>query len=151
MNGEAYVIDASVAIKLFITEEFSDNVTRLLARLADDPPLALAVPDLFYIECANILWKHVKRFGYPSENARKDIESLAQLALDPYPTVSLVTGALELAVHHGISAYDACYIALAQRLGVPLVTADEKLARRLVGTPYKIAWIGAPQFAGNDR
>lgn len=150
MNGAAYVIDASVAIKLFITEEFSESVARLLARLADDPPLALAVPDLFYIECANILWKHINRFGYPPENARKDIESLAQLAIDSHPTATLVTAALDLAMDRSISAYDACYVALAQRLGVPLITADEKLARRFVNTSYKVVWIGAPDRASNE-
>jgi predicted nucleic acid-binding protein len=36
------------------------------------------------------------------------------------------------------TAYDACYVALAQRNGIPLVTADEKLVRLLAGTPYSV-------------
>ena len=46
--------------------------------------------------------------------------------------------ALQLAVAHGMTAYDACYVALAQRNGIPLVTADEKLVRLLAGTPYLV-------------
>jgi predicted nucleic acid-binding protein len=38
---------------------------------------------------------------------------------------------LELAVEHGLSAYDAQYAALAQRLGVELVTEDRRLLRAL--------------------
>jgi hypothetical protein len=33
-------------------------------RLAQDPPASFFVPDLFYIECTNILWKYVRHFGF---------------------------------------------------------------------------------------
>jgi predicted nucleic acid-binding protein len=38
--------------------------------------------------------------------------------------------------------YDACYVALLQRLGVPLITADEKLANRLVCSAPQVLWWG---------
>jgi predicted nucleic acid-binding protein len=43
----------------------------------------------------------------------------------------LASLALDLALAHGLSVYDATYAALAERLGAPLVTADGKLARGL--------------------
>lgn len=49
-----------------------------------------------------------------------------------------MSASLVLAQRHSISAYDACYAALAALLGVPLVTADEKLARTLPGS----VWLG---------
>jgi predicted nucleic acid-binding protein len=42
-----------------------------------------------------------------------------------------------------VTAYDACYVALAARLGVPLVTADQKLVQRLAGTALAPVWLGA--------
>ncbi|HKZ84931.1 MAG TPA: type II toxin-antitoxin system VapC family toxin, partial [Anaerolineae bacterium] len=54
------VVDASVGIKLFIAEPLSNLADALFAHLAADPPGRLMVPDLFFIECANILWKHVR-------------------------------------------------------------------------------------------
>jgi hypothetical protein len=38
----------------------------IFAHLTDDPPARFYLPDLFYTECANILWKVVQRFGYPA-------------------------------------------------------------------------------------
>jgi len=51
----AYVVDASVAIKLFVDEQFSERADALFAHLASDPPIHLYVPDLLFVECANIL------------------------------------------------------------------------------------------------
>jgi predicted nucleic acid-binding protein len=51
--------------------------------------------------------------------------------------------ALSIAVSYDITAYDACYIALAQRLGIPLITADQKLQAKMAGTAYAVTWLGA--------
>jgi predicted nucleic acid-binding protein len=50
----------------------------------------------------------------------------------------IVCEALEIAIAHNISAYDACYVELSVRLQVPLVTADQKLIRALAGTHYQV-------------
>jgi predicted nucleic acid-binding protein len=136
-EGEARwdcVVDASVGIKLFLVEPLTDRADALFARLTDDPPARFYVPDLFYIECANILWKYVRRFGYPAEEARRDIADLVRLPLQGVPMAALAGPALELATAHGSTAYDAAYVALAQQLELPLVTADEALVRRFAGT-----------------
>lgn len=51
------VVDASVGVKLFVNEAESELADRLFARLTAQPAAQFYVPDLFYIECANILWK----------------------------------------------------------------------------------------------
>lgn len=50
------VVDASIGIKLFLVEPLSDEAHALIAGLTSDLPARLRVPDLFYIECTNILW-----------------------------------------------------------------------------------------------
>ena len=54
-----------------------------------------------------------------------------------------------------VTAYDACCVALAHRLGVSLITADNKLVNKLTGSPYPVTWLGAwapptasPSFLG---
>jgi predicted nucleic acid-binding protein len=64
------IIDASVGIKLFLVEPLSERAEALFNRLVDDPPARFFVPDLCYAECANILWKYVRRFGYPLQFAQ---------------------------------------------------------------------------------
>jgi predicted nucleic acid-binding protein len=51
------VVDASVAVKLFVTETDSAAAERLIAQLTTRPAAEIHVPDLLYIECANTLWK----------------------------------------------------------------------------------------------
>lgn len=128
---ERYVVDASVGIKLFVEEEFSEMTHALFSHLAADPPVELFVPDLFYIECANILLKYTRRFGRALKDSQADLVDLSRLALKSTPTVDLMENALLLASELDLSAYDACYAVLAQQLGIRLVTADQPLARKL--------------------
>jgi predicted nucleic acid-binding protein len=132
------VLDASVGIKLFIEEEFSDKVERLFSKLAEDPQAEIHVPDLFYIECANILLKYTRRHNRPLEDSLKDIADLNDLALKSTSTSELIEEALELAHEKNLTAYDACYAVLARRLALPLVTADAPLARAVDWA----VWIG---------
>lgn len=132
------VMDASVGIKLFIDEEFSDKVQRLFAKLTEDPQAEIHVPDLFYIECANILLKYTRRFGRPLEDSLADVKDLGTLALKTTSTLELIEDALQLASEKKLTAYDACYAVLAQKLGLPLITADAPLAKAVDWA----VWIG---------
>lgn len=139
---DGWVVDASVGIKLFLEEDLSDAAEALFDELDRESPARLFVPDLFYVECSNILWKQVRRFGYPAARARQSIEELRELALVAFPSRELSASALDLALARGISAYDALYGALAERLGVPLVTADRPLIKKLEGGEIPVRWLG---------
>ncbi len=141
-RGGRFVVDASVAIKVFVVETLTAEAEALFAGLAASPAVELHVPELFYSECANILWKYVRRFGYPAASARQDVVALGALAIRPTSTIELVAEALEIALQFEITAYDACYVALAHRLRTPLVTADEALVRKLAGSPHRVEWLG---------
>ena len=140
----ACVIDASVGVKLVITEALSKEAHALFAHLAADPAVRFYVPDLFDIECANILWKQVQRAGYPLKDAQLNLANLTALAMHRLPVTMLASDALAIAANHAISAYDACYVATAQRQGVPLITADSKLVSKMSGTPFTVLLLGSP-------
>ena len=126
-----YVVDASVGIKLFVEEEFSEQAHALFSHLGADPSAELYVPDLFFIECTNILLKYTRRFGRSLEDSQADLADLGRLALRITSTVDLMERSLLLAKKLDLSAYDACYAVLAQQLEIPLVTADHPLAGKL--------------------
>jgi len=136
------VIDASVGIKLFLAEPLSERADALFDHLTDALPARFYVPDLFFVECANILWKYVRRFGYPPEAARQDVADLVRLPVRPVSTAALAESALLLAMTWEITAYDATYVALADRLSLPLVTSDEALVRKLIGAGLDARFVG---------
>jgi predicted nucleic acid-binding protein len=142
------VVDASVGIKLFIDEPLSEQAHQLFENLSSDPPAELHVPDLFFIECTNILWKYTHRYHRPVEDSLADLADLGRLALSVTSTAELMEDALSLAVQTGLTAYDACYAALARRLGMPLVTADEPLCQAITWA----VWLGnlKPNLRASD-
>ena len=58
------VVDANVCVKVFVVEPLTAEATDLFSHLTDENPPQFYVPDLFFIECANILWKYAVQYGY---------------------------------------------------------------------------------------
>jgi predicted nucleic acid-binding protein len=133
MSGHlaAYVVDASVGAKLFLPEPLAGRAHALFLGLLGASPLTLHVPDLFFVECANVLWKHVRRGTFSASAVAPCLANLGSLPLHVTPTRDLFEVAFNLAVERHCTAYDACYLALARATGAPLVTADERLVRLL--------------------
>lgn len=144
MNPDPFraVVDASVAVKIFVPEALSAEAGALFTRFAQENGAELVVPDLFFIECANVFWKWVQRSAYPSKAARAHLRDLTGLGLTVIPTQVLVDSALEIALKHRVTAYDACYIAAAAQLRFPLITADEKLVGQVATGSYDVQWLG---------
>jgi predicted nucleic acid-binding protein len=134
----ACVVDASVGIKLFVKEAGSEQVDGLFGQLAENPNARFYVPDLFFVECANILWKYVRHFDYPPENACQDVADLSALALRSVSTADLIVQGLELALEYGITAYDSCYATLARQTKLPLITADALLVKKLEASDIEV-------------
>ena len=131
-----YVVDASVGIKLFVKEEFSEKAHALFSHLAADPPAELYVPDLFYIECTNILLKYTRRFGRSLADSQADVADIGLLSLRSTSTADLMEDALLLAAEKKLSAYDACYAVLALKLDIPLLTVDEQLSKTIASVIF---------------
>lgn len=115
MMSSAYVVDASVAVKLFLKEPLSAEARALFDLLTGDPAPIFHIPDLFYAECANIFWKQCQRGRCSALKSQTDYAALHRLRFRATPTSDLAADALALALARCISAYDACYVALSQR------------------------------------
>lgn len=137
-----WVVDASVAIKLFVQEDLSEEASLLFDGLWHDPPVQFYVPDLFYLECASILWKYVRRFGHSAEDARTALQDLDAMDLRSASSSILFQDALDMALLRETSVYDASYACLAQSLRIPFVTADRKLVAKLQGSGIRVHWLG---------
>jgi predicted nucleic acid-binding protein len=124
-----WVIDASVVIKWYVPED--DFAAARALRL---PEISLAVPDLFFVETSNILWKLVRKGEMAAPRAIEVVEEIAGSPFVTFSNQSLAMDALNLAIATGLSAYDASYVALATRIDKIFITADERLVRKLAGT-----------------
>lgn len=125
-----WVVDASVIIKWYVPED-----DFAAARALRAPRVQLAAPDLLFVELSNILWKIVRRGDLKPARAIEIIEVIALSPFVTYTNQSLARDALDLAAATGVSAYDASYVALAMRLNVQCITADQRLVQKLAGTP----------------
>lgn len=124
------VVDTSVCIKQFIPDPLSSKVVELFAHLVN-PQTEIFVPDLFYIECANTLWKYVRAGRYSAAEVQVDLASLKAFSLRVVSTADLMEDAVSIALAYGISAYDASYVALSQQVNAMFLTLDQKLVRAI--------------------
>lgn len=82
-------------------------------------------------ECANILWKKVRRGELTEQEAGLAGQLIQRADLDVQPTRPLMPRALDLAIALDHAAYDCIYLALAIENGWRFVTADERFVRKL--------------------
>jgi predicted nucleic acid-binding protein len=131
------VVDTSVCIKYFIADPLTAKVNHLFGHLAN-PQTEIYVPDLFYIECANALWKYVRARMYTAAEVQVDLATLKAFPLRVVSTTDLMVDAVTIGLTYGISAYDASYVALSQQVGATLLTLDGKLVRALATSSFDI-------------
>jgi predicted nucleic acid-binding protein len=131
INPLRCVVDASVGIKQFLPNDpLMPKVDQLFAHLTN-PQTEIFVPDLFYIECGNIIWKYVRARLYDAADVPADLATLKSFPLRVVSTADLMADAVTIALNYNISAYDACYVALSRQVSATLLTLDAKLVRAL--------------------
>ena len=137
------VIDASVAIKWFLSEELQREALALLEQ--DHHFIA---PDLLMAEVGNILWKRIRRGEMEPMEAAQVLKGLRELDLEVHAIADLVEAALEIGNQSDTTVYDGIYMALAVQTDSILLTADRNFHRkvadgelassiRLLGVPFE--------------
>ena len=118
------VIDASVVVKWFNIEEYSDNAEHIKERHLKGE-LTLISPVLMVFEVLNAL-RYNPEFG--AEDVTEALMDLLGIQIKLYPVEEWMSDSVSLAYDFGLTIYDGSYLALAKHLGCVLYTADSKLS-----------------------
>ncbi len=116
------VVDASVLANAVGDDEAAGQQARGLLRTHRE----LAAPDLIDVETTAVLRRRWLAGSVTDERFEQAIADLPDMPLARFPTLGLMRRAFELRAN--VTAYDACYVALAEALDWPLCTADRRLA-----------------------
>ena len=117
------VLDASATLEVLLV---TPAAVKLMDRIFS-PEESLHAPQLLDLEVAQVLRRYSSAGDIKPERASQALSDLADLSLTRYPHPPFVPRIWEL--RHNFTAYDAAYVALAEALGAPLLTADRALAR----------------------
>lgn len=133
-----FVLDNSVTMRWLFGDGSRDDLgyaERILERLADAGTTAL-VPSIWALEAANVIARAESRGLITEARSREFLTLLQDMAIEPDPETfdHAFEETLHLAQRHALSAYDAAYLELSLREGVPLATLDTELLRALAET-----------------
>lgn len=116
-----YVVDASVAVEYLLKTPLG----RTLADTMEDGPLV--APELIDVEVVSVLRKAVLQGRLYEGRALMALDDLEVWPVERLPHAEFVRSAWQY--RHNVSAYDAFYVAVADALALPLLTADGRLSR----------------------
>ena len=122
----ALVIDSSAALSWCFEDEASPESDTLFQQVRDQ---GAVVPELWHLEVANVLLQAEKRGRITAGDVATRLELIAELpiATDTETTARAWREILALARAEGLTTYDAAYLELAIRRGLPLQTKDGAL------------------------
>jgi predicted nucleic acid-binding protein len=126
MSG--FVIDASIALAWCFDDEATAATSALLDRFEDEHA---EVPSLWHLELANALALSERKGRVTPARTSEFIALIGGLPIvtDELTANLALSIVLNLARSERLSAYDASYLELAMRRGVPLATKDDDLAK----------------------
>jgi predicted nucleic acid-binding protein len=136
--SDHFIIDPSILIQAYVQEPATENVLALLDGLKKPAIVTLHAPEFCLLECANILWRHVRFQGMPQATAEKAIRALVDLPMTIHLAATYLSDGLTIGLAQELPIYDSLYIALAKTLGFPLLTADSKQERAAVNAGVSI-------------
>ncbi len=138
------VLDASVALKWALpaaNEPLTNEALHLFQRYRDGE-VDFVVPDIFWAELGNVLWKGARRGRWNRNDAENAVADFEARQFTTVSSSALLPEALKIAFAYDRSLYDCLYAALAVQAGADLITADERLANALAAR-FPVKWLGA--------
>lgn len=138
------VLDASVAVKWLLpadTEPLHAEAMDLLRRF-QRVEFRFFVPEFFWLEISNVLWKRARGPAVTKSTAQSLYRDLRTKGLKTIRSTRLIPAAFEIAATYERTVYDSLYVALAKDMETFLITADEKLANA-VAAYLPVKWLGA--------
>lgn len=122
-----FVLDTSVSASWFFEDEAGEYTATVLASLTE---WEAVTPSLWPLEVSNVLLVAERRKRCSEAEAVRFIELLESLPIsrDEETANRALNRTYQLAREYGLTSYDAAYLELAMRLGVPLATMDRQLA-----------------------
>jgi len=123
---DRFVLDGSVTLAWLFHDEQDPYADGVLAKL---PDLEMLVPRLWHLEVANVLLVGERRKRCTQADTRTWLSYLSGLPIlvDDATEVRAWSDTIGLARQQDLSEYDAAYLELALRKGIPLATLDSKL------------------------
>ena len=129
MTEGIFVLDTSVIVKWFRQEEVLANEALRWRMRYLDGDIAVVVPALVAYELANVL-----RFKTDLSTAQvqRAMDSIFDMGFQwASPTSDIIHRTVEIAREYEITIYDGVFVATAEALGAVVITADERLCRRV--------------------
>lgn len=122
-----FVLDCSVAISWCLVDENNPIANAILAMMPDSEAF---VPGIWSLEVANTLLVAERRNRMTQQQSQQAIILLQSLFIqvDTATDANALAATITLGRQEGLAAYDAAYLELALRLGLPLATLDTRLA-----------------------
>jgi len=116
------VVDASAAVDWLLQTPAGTRIEQRIFSRNE----TLHVPHLFDVEVAQVLRRFIMQGSLSPRRADEALEDLQDVRLQRYPHFVFLPRIWQL--RHNLTAYDAAYVALAERLGAVLITRDGRLA-----------------------
>ena len=138
------VLDASVTVAWFLQDESSTESGPLLNYVAK---AGAAVPQIWKMEVANVFTQAVRRGRISDSHRERAMAALRALPIreDAEGTSNVWTTVVDIADRFQLSIYDATYLELSARTGLPIATADKamkaaalSMGRRLYSPDWQI-------------
>lgn len=136
------VVDASVSVKWLVPEEGSDAALTLTTGEHE-----LHAPRLMAAELANALWSKARRGQMEHGKASALMASVSGMPVQWHADEAVGADAVRLALAFDKPVYDFMYLALAQRIGATVVTADRRFANAVAPTAHGGAVMTLAEYA----
>ena len=137
-NSLTVCVDASIVVRFVLSQD--DAAIKQLWKSWFAREVRLVAPTLLYYEVTNGLYQQQKGGLLSPKIVRAALEVVLAFPVELVGEAAMHQRARELAARYKLSAtYDAHYLALAERMGIDLYTADTRLVNALL--PFKVDWV----------